>query len=896
MVVAWGEDGAAQCDVPSGLSNVVAVAGGLEFSLALKSDGTVIAWGDNTYGQTTVPSSATTGVVAIGAGGYHALAVRSGQLTPIIFEEPQNTLLLQGGTTIFSVGAAGPGTIAYQWQFNGANIAGATNATLTVTNAQSANAGTYQVIVSDAQGSITSLTATLSFLQTPQILSTTPAVPYFNWYCTNAPTNLTVTATDADTTDFPISYQWQLNGTNIPGATRNNLPVNLSNSPAAAGTYSVIVSDAAGSTTVFWQLGFSPGMVAAWGDHSEGETVVQTNLTNAIGIAAGDYHGIALLENGIVHEWGNYWDGSAYIPVGTNSTNTNLVAVAAGIGHDLALTASGTVVAWGLPDDIANYVPSGLTGVSAIAAGWNHNVVLLTNGTVTAWGYGGAPWFATNVPSNATNVIAIAAQGLHSLALRSDGTVVAWGDDDEGESDVPAGLSNVVAIAAGGQHSLALKSDGTVVSWGWLTNVPAGLSNVMAIAAGWEHSVALKNDGTVVAWGNDGAGQTNVPTGLPFVKLIAASGDFTLASGFSPFLTYPVDVRNDLLLIYNTNSVDSGTVLNYYLAHRPMVSNANVLGIGYSNYGTNTGYYETISPADVTNLILTPVGTWLTNNPTKRPQYVILFLDVPSRVCNFTYYPSGGFYPQGANVYNGPSVQCQLNSGCAPGWSPFVTAINMNSTNDFGGGGGRTNDCIAYINKLTNFYSNNSLFSSASAGRYGDTNYYFDDCPYTGAEADEARSGVLNVNPDAAVFYTSGNDFGTDLAVHITSGTNVAGYICNGAHSALGSQYALNGYVQWHGNSSWWIIETVESFNGQRVDPGQGTFIKWFSNTAFGGTAYSNTPIGAVTHVDEPTRSKVNNPTIYFGLWETGKSLSACAWASRRTPELQVVGDPFVIK
>src|ERR1039457_6433252 len=40
--------------------------------------------------------------------------------------------------------------------------------------------------------------------------------------------------------------------------------------------------------------------------------------------------------------------------------------------------------------------------------------------------------------------------------------------------------------------------------------------------------------------------------------------------------------------------------------------------------------------------------------------------------------------------------------------------------------------------------------------------------------------------------------------------------------------------------SSWWIIETFESFNGKRIPCAQGTFIQWFSTNAFGGANYSN--------------------------------------------------------
>ncbi len=61
---------------PAGLTGVVAIAAGLEHSLALKSDATVVAWGDNYYGQSTVPARLA-GVVAIVAGPFHSLALKS---------------------------------------------------------------------------------------------------------------------------------------------------------------------------------------------------------------------------------------------------------------------------------------------------------------------------------------------------------------------------------------------------------------------------------------------------------------------------------------------------------------------------------------------------------------------------------------------------------------------------------------------------------------------------------------------------------------------------------------------------------------------------------------------------------------------------------------------------
>jgi hypothetical protein len=106
--------------------------------------------------------------------------------------------------------------------------------------------------------------------------------------------------------------------------------------------------------------------------------------------------------------------------------------------------------------------------------------------------------------------------------------------------------------------------------------------------------------------------------------------------------------------------------------------------------------------------------------------------------------------------------------------------------------------------------------------------------------------------------------------------------------------YAVGG-VQWSGSSSWYLIETLESYNGQRI-LGCGNFIQWYSPDAFGGTNYSNTPVGAVTYVDEPFLPGVNSASEYFGLWASGKNFAICAWNSNGTTNLQAVGDPFIAR
>jgi alpha-tubulin suppressor-like RCC1 family protein len=57
-------------------NNVVAIAAGERHSIALRADGTVVGWGNNDYGQTNRPPEATN-VVAIAAGYNHNVALRA---------------------------------------------------------------------------------------------------------------------------------------------------------------------------------------------------------------------------------------------------------------------------------------------------------------------------------------------------------------------------------------------------------------------------------------------------------------------------------------------------------------------------------------------------------------------------------------------------------------------------------------------------------------------------------------------------------------------------------------------------------------------------------------------------------------------------------------------------
>ncbi|MGA3282934.1 MAG: immunoglobulin domain-containing protein [Verrucomicrobiota bacterium] len=525
-VVGWGDDSYGETEIPVGLSNVVAIAAGEYFSLALQSSGTVIAWGAGTggtgnypdYGQSIVPPGLSN-VIAIAAGARHSLALLNDG-SPFIVRQPLNWTVYSGMPVNLNVGVVGPPPLNNQWQFNGTNIDGATNAILVLTSVQPADAGNYTMVASNAIGTVSSSNATLNVITSPPIFA-------------SQPTNLTIfgggnLAFAANLVgSVPMNYQWQLNGTNIVGAT--NALLTLTNLQwSSEGVYSLVVSNQYGVTTSSNAVLTVPrSWVVAWGRNTYGQTNVPTSLTNAMAIAAGLSHSLALKGDGTVIAWGDNSSHQTNVPAGLS----NIVAIAAGGYHNLALKAGGGVVAWGYNAYGQINVPANLTNATAISAGFNHSLALNAGGGVIAWGdnaYG-----QTNVPIGLSNVVAIAAGYNHNLALKGDGTVVAWGDNNYGQTNVPVGLSNVVAIAAGVSYSLALLSNGTVVAWGdntyGQTNVPAGLSDVVAVGAGAYHCLAVKSDGSVIAWGLNDSGQTNVPTGLNEVVAVAGGSGHSLA-------------------------------------------------------------------------------------------------------------------------------------------------------------------------------------------------------------------------------------------------------------------------------------------------------------------------------------------------------------------------------
>jgi hypothetical protein len=163
---------------------------------------------------------------------------------PVIVEQPVSTTNAFGSTASFSSAATGPLPMTFQWFQNDVALTCQTNPTLTFTNLQLQNAGSYQVIVGNAFGSISSSIAILHI--SPGMVTQ----PTNQIVMPGTPTSFSALVGG----EQPLTYQWQLNGTNTTdngiyyGSTSNilNLFTALTNT---VGNYTLVVSNAYGSIT-----------------------------------------------------------------------------------------------------------------------------------------------------------------------------------------------------------------------------------------------------------------------------------------------------------------------------------------------------------------------------------------------------------------------------------------------------------------------------------------------------------------------------------------------------------------------------------------------------------------------------------------------------------------------
>jgi alpha-tubulin suppressor-like RCC1 family protein len=440
------------------------------------------------------------------------LTVTANLVPPAIAQQPQDVTVAVGGNATFTVAATGT-NVQYQWQRSNdgsatfADIAGAANASFTLTNVQASdNDARFRARAFNGAGSVTSNAARLTVgSPPPPPPATGPRIAAGNSF--SLARNAAGTALLSWGTD---SGEALGNGTggdrNVPGPIA--LPVQQPASFITTGSgarHGLLIAD-----RVLWGWGYN-----GFGQLGRGHTnslpaplpVEYANgfvVSDAAAAAAGTLHTLILRTDGRVFATG--FNASGQLGDGTTTDRlravevpglANITAIAAGGQFSLALRSDGTVWAWGannagqLGDGTTTsrsspVQVSGLAGVTAIAAGTEHALALRADRSVWAWGANGAGQLGDNTTVSRTapvravigSVLSIAAGGSTSVAM-SEGPI-AWGSNSNGQlgtgslapafrsfpSSIPTLPGGTYTFAVGANHVLALRDDGTLWAWG----------------------------------------------------------------------------------------------------------------------------------------------------------------------------------------------------------------------------------------------------------------------------------------------------------------------------------------------------------------------------------------------------------------------------------------------
>ncbi len=393
-ITAWGQNSFGQTNVPAGLSNIVAVVAGRYHSLVLKADGTVSAWGNNSFGQTNVPAGLDH-VVAISAGDYDSLALKANGLPATnLFPAARwvaDDLAGPDGTAIGSwiddVNgiSASQGGVAneprlYSNAINGHKVvrfASGSSQCLTIasTNSPLSAAGSFTLVVvfrtstpgnaspnfylntgllgAEQSGVVADWALCLNGSQLGTGLgggangcgadfslyggNVTDGNPHIAMYVRSGSTitlyvDGVVVATQSSLCpeargDYPVQI-----GAMAPGLYFFNgdiAEIQLYNPALDSGQ----IMSANESLAATYGIGNAAGQVVVWGNNSNGQGIVPSNLTNVSVAASGATFHLTLNADGIVSGWGNNANGQLNLPAGL----TNVTAMAGGGGFSLAI-------------------------------------------------------------------------------------------------------------------------------------------------------------------------------------------------------------------------------------------------------------------------------------------------------------------------------------------------------------------------------------------------------------------------------------------------------------------------------------------------------------------------------------------------------------------------------
>ena len=457
------------------------------------------------------------------------LTVNAAPVAPSISSQPQSTAVTVGSTATFAVTASGAAPLSYQWRKGGADISGATSATLSIPNAQAADAGIYSVVVSNGVGSITSASATLAVnpAASAPVITTQPTSETVG---TGHNVSFSIAANSSPT----ASYQWSVSAdggatwtplqdsANYGGTTTSTLTVKNATAAMSGYLYRCTASNSAGAVT-------------------------SNALTLSVSVAIFPSPvGVAVSNSGVI-----YVSDSSNNTIQTVDTSWQAAALAGTAGQQGAADGTGAAALFRQPGGMAFDGSGNLyvadTGNSIIRRITPAGVVTTVAGSASNQGYrdgvGTAAWFnspAAVALDGAGNLYVADAGNAVIRKIASDGTVSTYAGSAgaTGSADgtgASARFNQPSGIAADGAGNLYVADtfNQTIrrITPAGLVSTLAGVAGISGSADGVGNSALFSQPRGIAV---DSGGSIYVAdTANSAIRKVTASGAVTTIAGLS---------------------------------------------------------------------------------------------------------------------------------------------------------------------------------------------------------------------------------------------------------------------------------------------------------------------------------------------------------------------------
>jgi len=493
-VVAWGYNSAGQTAVPTGLNGVVAIAVGELHTVALKSDGTVVVWGDNSNGQSTIPTNLSN-VIAIAAKGNHTVALKS-----------------DGTVVAWGDDSSGQSTVP----------AGLTGVTAIV-------AGSFSTFALKSDGTVVAWGS----------IKWNGSLPNLQ--------NVTALAVG----NVTVALQSNGNVVDLNSTGKITVPIGLSNVTAITSGMNHVLALK------------SDGNVVAWGNRTVSDAVmVPVGLKNIVAIAAGAQHSMALKADGSIVGWGYTFDSRLAVP--TTLVPTTLIGSIADIGtgrdNTFALKSDGTIVMWGDDFHGKSTPPNGLVLFNTVP---KLRIITPLNQTIAI---ADATGFATVQVQVSTRDYPIAPNGgrwhlfvdgidqgvaadVYSSAVLFAGRHILQAKlrDAANQPLLPRDIysAEIVVTVAASIVDLQLHGGWNLIGWPVADinySAPADFARLIAVSGGKVRSIWNFVGGTGNPWQNwDGINPAASDSN--FIALVAGKGYWVQMAPLAPGITVPITLH-----------------------------------------------------------------------------------------------------------------------------------------------------------------------------------------------------------------------------------------------------------------------------------------------------------------------------------------------------------------